>query len=101
MPEQSEQKEQYVQIGFTALRDPVTGQFLPKIPLYIKTENAETGKTGLPETEESALYDIGRIFAMKFKEYVRAGRRLAKNQKASEKVEAENAGGDMQKKRPV
>ena len=34
-----EKKEKYIQVGFTALRDPATGDFLPAVPLYIKAES--------------------------------------------------------------
>lgn len=34
--ETTEQREDFIQIGFTALRDPVTRDFLPAVPLYIK-----------------------------------------------------------------
>lgn len=56
-------KERYIQVGVTALRDPVTREFINPVPLYIKAT---------PEAEESAerlIKDIGRLFAEKFKEY--------------------------------
>lgn len=57
----------YIEIGFTALRDPATGGFLPAVPLYIEaTEEAKDG-------EAAMIKDIGRIFAGKLKQYVDAG----------------------------
>ena len=36
------ENEKYIQVGYTALRDPATGDFLPVVPLYIKADgNAE------------------------------------------------------------
>ena len=29
----------YIQVGVTALRDPVTGEYLPAVPLYIREED--------------------------------------------------------------
>ena len=34
------ENERYIQIGFTALRDPITGDYLPSVPMYIKAEDA-------------------------------------------------------------
>ncbi len=31
----------FIQVGFTALRDPRTGTFLPAVPMYIKAEDAK------------------------------------------------------------
>lgn len=57
-------KEEYIQVGVTALRDPVTGDFLPSVPLYIKaTDEAERSAQGLVE-------DLGRLFAARFKQYL-------------------------------
>lgn len=57
----------FVEIGFTALRDPATGEFLPAVPLYIEeTEDAKG-------SESTMIKDIGCVFAEKFKQYVDAG----------------------------
>jgi hypothetical protein len=67
-------QEIYAQIGVTALRDPVTGGFLPAIPLYVKVSPDEVnGKTGFTHAEEAALRDVGNIFADKMKQYIEAG----------------------------
>ena len=29
----------YIQIGQTALRDPITGDFMPAVPLYVRAED--------------------------------------------------------------
>lgn len=57
-------QERFIQVGVTALRDPLTGGFLPSVPLYIEaTDQAVVAENGL-------LDDIGGVLAQKFKEYV-------------------------------
>ena len=56
--------ERYIQVGFTALRDPATRDFLPAVPLYIKAEdNAE-------EAEEQLIHDVGKLLAQRIKQYI-------------------------------
>ena len=43
----------YIQVGVTALRDPVTGEALEAVPLYIRTADAETQK--------KATIDVGPL----------------------------------------
>ena len=57
-------KEEYIQIGVTALRDPATGEFLPAVPLYIKLE----GNAG--EAEQRLIDDLGNLFARRMKQYM-------------------------------
>ncbi len=57
-------EETYIQIGETALRDPVTGAFLPSVPLYIKADDSAIAG------EEQLIQDIGRVLAGKFKQYM-------------------------------
>lgn len=57
----------FVEIGFTALRDPATGGFLPAVPLYIEETEDVKG------SEAAIIKDIGHVFAEKFKQYVDAG----------------------------
>jgi hypothetical protein len=67
-------KEQYAQIGQTALRDPATGEFLPAIPLYARAEDlGGAGASGLTSAEEKALRDVGAIFAKRMKRYIEGG----------------------------
>lgn len=54
-------KERYIQIGVTSLRTP-TGEFLPPVPLYIKTTEKPT-ESGLTLTEEALLRDVAGVFA--------------------------------------
>lgn len=54
-------REKYIQIGVTSLRAP-TGEFLPAVPLYIKTTEATT-KNGLTPSEEAMLRDVASVFA--------------------------------------
>lgn len=57
-------EEKYIQVGFTALRDPATGDFLPAVPLYIKAEdNAE-------EAAEQLTHDVGKLLAQRIKQYI-------------------------------
>lgn len=58
-----EKKEAYIQVGFTALREPGTGKFLPAVPLYIKAED------GAEEAEERLINDLGNLFAKRMKAY--------------------------------
>ena len=55
----------FIQIGVTALRDPVTMEFLPSVPIYIR--KADVKKQ--PELETLDLYDIGKVLGKKFEQY--------------------------------
>lgn len=57
-------KEKYIQVGVTALRDPATGEFLPAVPLYIKAED------GAEESQEKLISDLGHVFALQIKKYL-------------------------------
>lgn len=59
-----ERKERYIQIGYTALRDPKTGDFLPAVPLYIKAEG------NAAQAEQDLIDDIGNLFARRMKAYM-------------------------------
>jgi hypothetical protein len=66
--------EKFTQIGQTALRDPVTGDYLPSIPLFVRVEDiGGAGASGLPSAEENALRDVGKLFAKKMKRYIEGG----------------------------
>lgn len=54
----AEKKDEYIQIGYTALRDPATGDYLPAVPLYIKASD------GAAEAEQKVIEDIGNLFAI-------------------------------------
>lgn len=60
----AENKDEYIQIGYTALRDPTTGDYLPAVPLYIKASD------GAAEAEQKVIEDIGNLFAMRMKAYM-------------------------------
>ena len=60
----ADKKEEYIQIGYTALRDPATGKYLPAVPLYIRAE----GDAG--EAEQKVIDDIGNLLARRMKEYM-------------------------------
>lgn len=56
----------FIQVGFTAMRDPATGAFLPSVPLYIEaTEGAQKDDAALTD-------DIAKLFAQKMKQYMDA-----------------------------
>ena len=58
---------EYIQVGFTATRDPGTGEFLPAVPLFIeKTESAEQGQAAL-------VQDLGKLFAHRIRQYIEGG----------------------------
>lgn len=57
-------QERFIQIGVTALHDPLTGGYLPSVPLYIEaTDQAVVAENGL-------LDNIGGVLAQKFKQYM-------------------------------
>ena len=53
----------YVQVGVTALRDPVTGEFLPAVPLFIREEDAKN--PAFPHTDGGLMKEL----SAKMKEY--------------------------------
>lgn len=55
---------EFIQIGVTAARDPMTGDFLPAVPLYIeKTDAAQ-------KSAETLIDDIQSLFAARFAAYM-------------------------------
>ncbi len=61
------QEPRFIQIGTTAARDPVTGEFLPSEPIYAEV---------MPEIEEAAattFRNVGKLFAEKMRQYVDGG----------------------------
>lgn len=60
----AEKKEEYIQVGFTALRDPATGDYLPAVPLYIKAEGGAT------EAEQKAIDGLANLLARRMKAYI-------------------------------
>ena len=66
------EKKEFIQVGFTALRDPATGGFLPAVPLFIEaTEDAKS-------SEAAAIKDISRVFAEKMKQYIDGGGKIGR-----------------------
>ena len=63
---------EFVQVGVTALRDPVTGDFLPSVPLYVRAEDQE--KVEVPIFDDSLM----RKMADKYKQYLEGCRRARK-----------------------
>ena len=56
-------REEYIQIGFTSLRKPGTGEFLPSVPLFIRASD------GGAEAQERMIRDIGAVFAERMRAY--------------------------------
>ena len=56
-------KEEFIQIGYTALRNPATGEFLPAVPLYIKADNDAA------EAEQKVIDDIANLLSERMKAY--------------------------------
>ena len=54
--------------GATALRDPVTHEFLPAVPLYIEATDAARAD------EQSLIEDVGKLFAARMRRYVDANK---------------------------
>lgn len=60
------EKESFIQVGVTALRSPM-GDFLPAVPLYIKSDQLKQSK--LTQSEENLLRDVSGVFVDKYKQY--------------------------------
>ena len=56
-------KQEYIQIGVTALRDPKTGGYLPAVPLYIRADDSAKAAQG------ELIEDIGKLFADRMRRY--------------------------------
>ena len=56
-------KKTFIQIGFTALRAPSTGEFLPAVPLYIEEDDSAK------EAVKQVMEDIGNLLAQRMKAY--------------------------------
>ena len=63
---------EYIPVGVMAMRDPITGDFLPSVPLYVRAEDQE--KVEAPVFDDAAI----RMLADKWKQYVQASRREKK-----------------------
>lgn len=57
---------EYIQIGVTALRDPVTGDYLPAVPLYIRED--DRGKVHAPIPSEDS--ELGKTLAGLMRQYM-------------------------------
>ena len=64
------ENERSIQVGYTAMREPGTGAFLPAVPLYIRDEN------GAGKAEEKAVEGIAHLLALRMKQYADAVRGL-------------------------
>ena len=53
---------EYIQIGVTALRDPITGDFMPAVPIYVRAEDQAS-------VAETMNEDLKALFAGKMKQY--------------------------------
>ena len=64
MEQSIEKRDEYIQVGVTALRDPATNEYLPAVPLYVRTE--DMGE----EAQEALISDLGKLFAEKMRGYI-------------------------------
>lgn len=55
--------KEYIQVGYTALRRPGTGEFLPAVPLYIRADESAAA------AEDRLAEDLGGLFAQRMKAY--------------------------------
>lgn len=62
----------FIEVGVTAMRDPITGDFLESVPLYIRAEDQK--KVEATVFDDAAI----RMLADKWKQYVQASRREKK-----------------------
>lgn len=53
---------EFIQVGFTAMRDPATREYMPAVPLYIRNED------GAGEQEQKLIDDIGKLFAQRMRD---------------------------------
>lgn len=56
----------FIQVGVTAARDPMTGDFLPAVPLFIEATDAAQ------KSADSLIEDIQSLFAARFAVYMDA-----------------------------
>ena len=56
----------FIQVGVTAARDPMTGDFLPAVPLYIEATDAAA------KSADGLIEDIQSLFAARFAAYMDA-----------------------------
>lgn len=82
---------EFIQVGVTASRDPVSGGFLPSVPLYAKAEDAE----GIPEPDRDCLFKLGKLV----EEYKKEAKRLEEEAAAMKKARAEAKREARKKKR--
>lgn len=54
--------DDYIQIGVTAMRDPLTGGFLPAVPLYVRGEDAPKITISEPLTATTLISDLAQRF---------------------------------------
>ena len=65
---------EFIQIGVTSMRDPVTGDFLPAVPIYIRAEDQGT----VAETLDG---DLKALLAGKMARYRKEKARAEKTKK--------------------
>jgi len=55
--------KEYIQVGYTALRHPGTGEFMPAVPLFIQADD------DAKDAEQRVIDDIGGLLARRMKAY--------------------------------
>ena len=71
----------YIQIGQTAARDPITGEFLPAVPLYIRKKDMAAA----PPLDD---FPVAEVLGKKFGEYMKSIRKLEREAREAEAVKA-------------
>ena len=59
--------QRFIQIGQTAARDPVTGEFLQAVPLFAEVTPE------IAAAEAATVKDVASLFAGKMKKYIDGG----------------------------
>ena len=55
--------EEFIQVGVTAARDPMTGDYLPAVPLFIQATDAAA------KSADDLIEDIQSLFAARYAAY--------------------------------
>lgn len=71
---------EFIQVGQTALRDPVTGDFLPAVPLYVRAEDRE-------KVAETFDGDLKALLAGKMEQYRREKAKAEKKRREEKTYE--------------
>jgi len=71
---------EYIQVGVMAMRDPMTGGFLPSVPLYVREEDA--GKVETPVFDDSLIQGLMEKYKAYKKEERKARKKTAQKEES-------------------